>query len=137
MVGNANANNELRNFFLDIINAKEAYPTINSYHQKYHGFLLMDAEVTVRNKLELREDFNAASEIDFSTLNFRILSHNETKKFTSVTYEYLFKMVIEGALYRGVVEGHTTLEKTKNSWNILFSAEEVEYYLKTLDGQVI
>ena len=135
--GAAWANEELRNFLLEIINAKEAYPTINSYHQKYNGFLLMDAEVTVRNKFELIDDFKSFSTIEFATRDFQILSLHETKKFTSVTYEYDFEMVITDLLLLGNIQGHTKLEKTKNSWSILFSAEEVEYYLKNQGGPVI
>ena len=122
-IGSASAADDLKSFLLELTDTKDF-----SYHllsEQYRAHFLVNGERFLSlNKTELEELYEEQNSLlEYMNIkNFNIISRSDSEFFTSATYDYDWDAKTGNTNMTGKVVVHSVLEKTGNSWVVLFDA---------------
>ena len=112
---------ELKKMILKQIQAKEFLSDL--YIEEYQALTITGDDYTVLTKKEIKELFEAVKPGSLKIKSFRILSRSEIEKFTSVTFEYEWGMVVGKTNMNGKISGIGVYLKTGDGYISIFDAQ--------------
>tara|TARA_B100000686_G_scaffold354008_1_gene462144 strand:- start:449 stop:886 length:438 start_codon:yes stop_codon:yes gene_type:complete len=110
----------------EIIKSFKGEQDLSNIAEEYGGLTIVGDTVTYMDKsdvIELHKEYKAdADKIDVDISGFNILSKYKTKHFTSVVYEFEWKIRYSSMKMEGKSILHSIFINKDDGWNYLFDA---------------